>query len=150
LETFVAVRKVWPERLPLTARLSVTDWIDGGVTVEESIELIRRLKDAGLDLIDVSQGFNTPDISKVPWGPGFMIPVASRIRREAGVPTAVGWMITEAQQAEEALRDHHTDLVMLAREMLRDPYWPFHAAQKLGMDMPQQVLPVQYALRLKQ
>ena len=93
LETFAAVRKVWPERFPLTARLSVTDWIEGGVTVEESIELVRRLKAAGLDLLDVSQGFVTPDISKIPWGPGFMIPMASRIRREAGIPTAVGWMI---------------------------------------------------------
>lgn len=149
METFAAVRKVWPERLPLTARLSVTDWIDGGVTVEESIELIRRLKEAGLDLIDVSQGFNTPDISKIPWGPGFMIPVASRIRREANVPTAVGWLITEPQQAEEAVRDQHTDLVVLARQMLRDPYWPIHAAQELGVDNLQQMVPIQYARALK-
>jgi 2,4-dienoyl-CoA reductase-like NADH-dependent reductase (Old Yellow Enzyme family) len=149
VETFVAVRKVWPERLPLTVRLSVTDWIDGGVTVEESIELIRRLKDAGLDLIDVSQGFNTPDISQIPWGPGFMIPVASRIRREASVPTSVGWLITEPQQAEEAIRDQHIDLVVLARQMLRDPYWPFHAAQELGVDNIQQLLPIQYARSLK-
>jgi 2,4-dienoyl-CoA reductase-like NADH-dependent reductase (Old Yellow Enzyme family) len=149
LETFAAVRKVWPEHLPLTARLSVTDWIEGGVTVEESIELVRRLKAAGLDLIDVSQGFVTPDISKVPWGPGFMIPVASRIRREAGVPTAVGWMISDPQQAEEAVRDHHTDLVLLAREMLRDPYWPYHAALKLGSEKAQAILPVQYARAVK-
>jgi len=149
LETLAAVRKVWPERLPLTARLSVTDWVDGGVTVDESIELVRRLKDAGLDLIDVSQGFGTPDISKVPWGPGFMIPMASRIRREAGVPTAVGWMITDPQLAEEAVRDQYTDLVMLAREMLRDPYWPYHAAQKLGIEKPQKILPMQYAFWLK-
>lgn len=150
LETFAAVRKVWPERYPLTVRLSVTDWIEGGVTVEETIELVRRLKDLGLDLLDVSQDFITPDISKVPWGPGFMVPIASRIRKEARVPTAVGWLITDPQQAEEAVRDQHTDLVMLAREMLRDPYWPFHAAQKLGMDKPQQILPVQYAFWLKE
>ena len=91
LETFAAVRKVWPERFPLTVRLSVTDWIEGGVTVEDSIELVRRLKAAGLDLLDVSHGSITPDMSKVPWGPGFMIPAASRIRRESGIPTAVGW-----------------------------------------------------------
>jgi 2,4-dienoyl-CoA reductase-like NADH-dependent reductase (Old Yellow Enzyme family) len=145
LETFAAVRKVWPERLPLTARLSVTDWIEGGVTVEESIELLRRLKSAGLDLVDVSQGFITPDISQVPWGPGFMIPIASRIRREAQIPTAVGWMITDPQQAEEAVRDQHADLVMLAREMLRDPYWPYHAALKLGDEKAATILPVQYA-----
>jgi len=149
LETLAAVRKVWPERLPLTVRLSVTDWIAGGVTVEESIELVRRLKAAGLDLLDVSQGFVTPDISKVPWGPGFMIPVASRIRRETGVPTAVGWMITDPHQANEAVRDQHTDLVLLARELLRDSYWPYHAAVKLGSEKAETILPIQYARAVK-
>lgn len=145
LETLAAVRKVWPERLPLTARLSVTDWVDGGVTIEESVELVRQFKSAGLDLVDVSHGFITPDISHVPWGPGFMIPLASRLRREAELPTAVGWMITEPQQAQEAVRDGHTDLVLLAREMLRDPYWPYHAAVKLGVPQAANLLPVQYA-----
>jgi 2,4-dienoyl-CoA reductase-like NADH-dependent reductase (Old Yellow Enzyme family) len=145
LETLAAVRQVWPDRFPLTARLSVTDWIDGGVTVEESVELVCRLKSAGLDLLDVSQGFITPDISQVPWGPGFMIDVASRIRREAAVPTAVGWQITDPHQAEAAVRDQHTDLVMLARELLRDPYWPYHAAIKLGDENAAALLPVQYA-----
>ena len=149
-ETFDAVRKVWPERFPLTVRLSVTDWIEGGVTVEESVELVSRLKAAGLDLLDVSHGSITPDLSKVPWGPGFMIPAASRIRREAGIPTAVGWQITEPQQAEDAIRDQHTDLVMLAREMLRDPYWPYHAALKLGDERATSILPVQYARAVKQ
>jgi 2,4-dienoyl-CoA reductase-like NADH-dependent reductase (Old Yellow Enzyme family) len=150
LETFAAVRHVWPERLPLTVRLSVTDWIEGGVTVEESIELVRRLKAAGLDLLDVSHDFITPDNSKVPSRPGFMIPIASRIRRETGVPTAVGWLITDPQQAEAAVRDQHTDLVMLAREMLRDPYWPYHAALKLGDDKATSILPIQYARAVKQ
>jgi 2,4-dienoyl-CoA reductase-like NADH-dependent reductase (Old Yellow Enzyme family) len=149
VETFSSVRKVWPERFPLTARLSVTDWIEGGVTVEESVELVRRLKGLGLDLIDVSQGFNTPDISKIPWGPGFVIPISNRIRREVGIPTAVGWMITEPKQADDAVREGQTDLVMLARAMLRDAYWPFHAAQALGIEVPQRVLPVQYAHWLK-
>ncbi len=149
LETFTAVRRVWPERLPLTVRLSVTDWIDGGVTVDESIALVRLLKEAGLDLLDVSQGFVTPDISHVPWGPGFMIPVAGRIRREAGVPIAVGWLITDPHQAEDAVRDQHTDLVMLAREMLRDPYWPYHAALQLGDDRAASLLPIQYARAVK-
>jgi 2,4-dienoyl-CoA reductase-like NADH-dependent reductase (Old Yellow Enzyme family) len=149
LETFAAVHKVWPERFPLTIRLSVTDWIEGGVTVEESIELVRRLKAAGLDLFDVSQNFITPDISKIPWAPGFMIPITSRIRRESGVPTAVGWLITEPQQAEDAVRDQHTDLVMLAREMLRDPYWPYHAALKLGVDKAPEILPIQYTRAVK-
>ena len=149
METFAAVRKVWPERLPLAVRLSVTDWIEGGVTVDESVELVNRLKTAGLDLLDVSHGSVTPDISKVPWGPGFMIPAAGRIRREAGIPTAVGWMITEPQQAEDAVRDQHTDVVMLAREMLRDPYWPYHAALKLGDDKATSILPIQYARAVK-
>ncbi len=148
-ETFAAVRKVWPEKFPLTARLSVTDWIEGGVTVEESIELLRRLKSAGLDLVDVSQGFVTPDISQVPWGPGFLIPITSRIRREAEIPTAAGWMITEPQQAEDAVRDGHADLVMLARELLRDPYWPYHAALQLGDEKAATMLPVQYARAVK-
>ena len=99
LETLTAVRKVWPERFPLTARLSVTDWDKDGVTVEESIELARLLKGAGLDLLDVSHGFVTPDISKIPWGPGFMVPVSARIRREANIPTAVGWMISAITRA---------------------------------------------------
>ncbi|MFY9254524.1 MAG: NADH:flavin oxidoreductase/NADH oxidase [Fuerstiella sp.] len=149
LETFTAVRKAWPERLPLTARLSVTDWIEGGVTIEESIELVRRLKDAGLDLLDVSHGFVTPDISRVPWGPGFMIPITSRIRKEAGIPTAAGWMITDPQQADQAIRDQDTDLVVLAREMLRDPYWPYHAAAQLDVENSSEVLPVQYARAVK-
>jgi 2,4-dienoyl-CoA reductase-like NADH-dependent reductase (Old Yellow Enzyme family) len=149
VETFAAVRKVWAERFPLTVRLSVTDWIEGGVTVEESIELTRRLKAIGLDLLDVSHGSITPDISNVPWGPGFLIPTASRIRREAAIPTAVGWQMTEPQQAEDAIRDQHTDLVMLAREMLRDPYWPYHAALKLGDAKAAEMLPVQYARAVK-
>ena len=145
LETFNAVRAVWPERLPLTVRLSVTDWIDGGVTVDESIELIRRLKAQGLDLIDVSHGFNSPDISKIPWGPGFMIPIASRIRQESGMPTAVGWMITDPQLADDAVKNERIDMVMLAREMLRDPYWPYHAAVQLGSEKASTILPIQYA-----
>ena len=145
LETFSAVRNVWPERLPLTVRLSVTDWVEGGVTIEESIELVHRLKAAGLDLLDVSHGFVTPDISQVPWGPGFMIPMASRIRQESGIPTAVGWMITHSQQAEDALKSQQTDLILLGRAMLRDPYWPYHAAVELGVDMAPEILPIQYA-----
>ncbi|MGV3483571.1 MAG: NADH:flavin oxidoreductase/NADH oxidase [Planctomycetaceae bacterium] len=145
IETLAAVRKVWPERYPLTARLSVTDWLEGGVTVEESIELVQRLKREGLDLLDVSHGFVTPDITAVPWGPGFMVPIASRIRQETQLPVAVGWMITDPQQAEDVIDSGHADLVMLAREMLRDPYWPYRAAAKLGMPTAPDVLPVQYA-----
>jgi 2,4-dienoyl-CoA reductase-like NADH-dependent reductase (Old Yellow Enzyme family) len=149
METLTAVRKVWPERLPLTARLSVTDWIEGGVTIEESIELTKRMRDAGLDLLDVSQGFITPDISKIPWGPGFMVPLAGRIRKETELPVAVGWMITDPKQAEQAVHDGHADLVMLARELLRDPYWPYHAALELGDEKASTLLPPQYARAVK-
>lgn len=145
LETLAAVRAVWPERFPLTARLSVTDFVEGGVTVEESIELARLFKAAGLDLLDVSMGFVVPDISGIPWGPGFMIPAAGRIRREAGIPTAAGWMISEPQMAEDAVREGNADLVLLGRELLRDPYWPYHAAVALGLPDAASILPAQYA-----
>lgn len=149
METFEQVRQVWPERYPLTARLSVTDWVNGGVTVEESIELTSRLKVSGLDLLDVSHGFVTPDVSEIPWGPGFMVPIAGRIRREANIPTGVGWLITEAHQAEAVLQDQHGDLIVLAREMLRDPYWPYHAAKELGDSVAENILPIQYARAVK-
>lgn len=145
LETFQAVREVWPERFPLTARLSVTDWQPDGVTVEESIELTRKLKASGLDLLDVSQGFVTPDISKIPWGPGFLLPIAGQIRAAAEIPTAVGWMITDPHQAEASLQEGQADTILLARELLRDPYWPYRAAVKLGVEHPYDTLPVQYA-----
>jgi 2,4-dienoyl-CoA reductase-like NADH-dependent reductase (Old Yellow Enzyme family) len=144
LETFAAVRDVWPAKLPLTARLSVTDWIDGGVTLDESIELIRQLKTAGLDLIDVSHGMVTPT-SNIPFAPGMMIAPAGRIRREAEIATTTSWMITKPEQAEAALQAGHLDMVMLARELLRDPYWPYHAAKELGDKVMNDILPVQYA-----
>jgi 2,4-dienoyl-CoA reductase-like NADH-dependent reductase (Old Yellow Enzyme family) len=149
VETFEAVRNVWPERYPLTARLSVTDWVAGGITVEESIELIRRLKSLGLDLIDVSQGFVIPDISQIPWGPGFLVPIAGRIRREVEIPTAVGWMIDKPEQADAIVREGQADIVLLARAMLADPYWPYHAAIALNQDDPRHLLPDQYAFALK-
>lgn len=145
LETFKAVREVWPERLPLLVRLSVTDWMQGGVTIEESIELTRQLKNAGLDLLDVSHGFIVPAVDAVPWEPGMMLPHAQRIRQEAGIPTTTSWMITEPQQAEDAVANEQVDMVMLAREMLRDPHWPYHAAKLLGDEVANDILPVQYA-----
>jgi 2,4-dienoyl-CoA reductase-like NADH-dependent reductase (Old Yellow Enzyme family) len=144
LETFTAVREVWPARLPLTARLSVTDWVEGGVTLDESIELIRQLKAAGLDMIDVSHGMVTPN-EKVPRAPGMMIAPAGRIRREANIATTTSWFITEPKQAEDALQADHLDVVMLARELLRDPYWPYQAAKELGDKAIKGILPVQYA-----
>ena len=97
----------------------------------------------------MSHGFVTPDISRIPWGPGFLIPTTGRIRREAGIPTAAGWLISDPKQADDAVRDGHADLVVLARELLRDPYWPYRAALALGSDKAATLLPVQYARSVK-
>jgi 2,4-dienoyl-CoA reductase-like NADH-dependent reductase (Old Yellow Enzyme family) len=149
-ETLEAVRAVWPEKYPLSARLGVSDFNAESQPLEESIELVRRFKSLGLDLIDVSLGFNTPDVSGVPWGPAFMAPVAERVRRETGIPTAVGWFVTEPAQADAMVREGQVDLVMLARAELSDPNWPYHAAQALGVDQAEAVLPPQYGHWLKQ
>ncbi|HEU4409279.1 MAG TPA: DJ-1/PfpI family protein [Polyangiaceae bacterium] len=149
VETLAAVREVWPERLPLTARLGVSDFNAEGQPLEESIELVRRFKAHGLDLIDVSLGFNTPDLSGVPWGPGFMAPFAERVRREAEIATAVGWFIREPQQAQDIVANGQADLVMLAHAELDDPHWPYHAAKALDVADPHAVLPPQYAYWLK-
>lgn len=144
LETFAAVRAVWPERLVLSVRLGMTDFHPEGQPIEESIELVRRLKSIGLDVIDPSLGGNSPDVSGVPYGPAFMVPIADRIKREVGIVAAVSWQITEPQQAESIIRDGQTDLVLLARAMLDDPHWPFHAAKVLGRPDYRAVLPPQY------
>ncbi len=145
LETLQAVREVWPENLPLTARLSVTDWISGGVSLNDSITLANRMKEAGLDLLDVSHGMITPDHSNVPSDPGFMVPYAHRIRKEVSIPVSVGWLITEPKHAAQIIALEQADLIVLARELLRDPYWPYHAAKELGEDVQASILPVQYA-----
>jgi 2,4-dienoyl-CoA reductase-like NADH-dependent reductase (Old Yellow Enzyme family) len=132
LETTKAVRAVWPERLPLTVRISCTDWIEGGWDIEQSVELARRLKQEGVDLIDCSSGGAVPD-AKIPVGPGYQVPFAERIRREAGIATAAVGLITEPKQADEIVRSGKADVVLLAREYLRDPYWPAHAARALGL-----------------
>jgi 2,4-dienoyl-CoA reductase-like NADH-dependent reductase (Old Yellow Enzyme family) len=145
METLKAVRAVWPEHLPLAARLGITDFTEDSQTVEESIELIKRFKQAGLDMIDVSVGFNTPDISKMPWGPAFMAPYCERIRREAEIATACGWFIREPAQANAIVEGGQADVIMLAHAMLEDPNWPYHAARALNLTHFKQVLPVQYA-----
>ena len=149
LDTLKAVRAIWPESLPLTIRLGVSDFIQDGHSLEESIQLVKEFKQHGLDLIDVSLGFNTPDVSGVPWGPAFMAPIAQRIKVETALPTAVGWFITEPQQAEDVIASEQADLVMLARQELDDPHFPYHAARALGVIEPQNVLPPQYAHWLK-
>lgn len=130
-EVVRAVREVWPETLPLAVRLSCTDWAEGGWTIEESVELARRLKSEGVDLIDCSSG-GTVAAAKIPVGPGYQVPFAARIRREAGIATAAVGLITGAAQAEAIVRAEDADLVLLARELLRDPNWPLRAARELG------------------
>ncbi len=143
LETVQQLRRVWPDDKPLAVRLSCTDWAEGGWTIEESVELARRLKSEGVDLIDCSSGGAAPHV-RIPIGAGYQIPFAERIRREAGIPTAAVGMITAPAQADEIIRNGRADLVFLARELLRDPYWPLHAAQALGQ-REKAVPPDQYA-----
>jgi 2,4-dienoyl-CoA reductase-like NADH-dependent reductase (Old Yellow Enzyme family) len=143
IETTRAVRAVWPEQLPFTARLSCTEWTDGGWDIEQSVELSRRLKSDGLDLIDCSSGGGVPH-AKIPAGPGYQVPFAERIRREAGIATAAVGLITEARQADDIIRTGQADVVLLARELLRDPYWPAHAARALGQAVAVPP-PLQYA-----
>ncbi len=131
LETVAAVRRVWPEELPLFVRISATDWAENGWTIDDSVELARLLKPEGVDLIDCSSGGLVPSV-KIPVGPGYQVPFAERIRREAEILTGAVGMITAAAQADEIVRTGQADMVLLAREMLRDPYWPLHAAQVLG------------------
>jgi len=135
-----AVRKVWPERLPLTARISGTDWVEDGWDVAQSVELAKRLKQEGLDLIDCSSAGNVPH-ADIPVKPGYQVPIAESVRKEAGILTAAVGLITEPRQADEIIRSGKADMVLLARESLRDPNWPIRAAQELGQPLP---VPPQY------
>jgi 2,4-dienoyl-CoA reductase-like NADH-dependent reductase (Old Yellow Enzyme family) len=131
VEITQAVRRVWPERLPLFFRISATDWAEGGWTPEDSVELVRAVAPLGVDLIDCSSGGAIPRV-KIPVGPGYQVQFAARIRRETGVHTGAVGMITEARQAEGIVAAGEADLVILAREFLREPYWPMKAAAALG------------------
>jgi 2,4-dienoyl-CoA reductase-like NADH-dependent reductase (Old Yellow Enzyme family) len=133
-EVVDAVRRVWPERLPLFVRISATDWVDGGWTLDDSVSLARDLKNRGVDLIDCSTGGNVAHAT-IPVAPGYQVPGAERVRREAGIPTGAVGLITEPRQAEEILQQGRADLIVMARQLLRDPYWPLHAAQAL-VDAP--------------
>ncbi len=130
-ETIAAVREVWPAPRPLFVRVSATDWAPGGWDIDECVELARWLKRDGVDLIDCSSGGAVPH-AKVPVAPGYQVPFAARIRREAGIATAAVGLITDARQAEAIVAGGDADLVMIAREMLRDPYFPRRAAVELG------------------
>ncbi|MBZ5726154.1 MAG: NADH:flavin oxidoreductase/NADH oxidase [Acidobacteriia bacterium] len=140
-EVTVAVRAVWPPHLPLFLRISATDWVPGGWDIDEAVELARRLRGLGVDLIDCSSGGASPG-QQIPLAPGYQVPFAARIRREAGLPTGAVGLITTPEQAAEIVRSGQADLVLLAREFLRDPYFPLRAAQKRGVDVdpPRQYL----------
>jgi 2,4-dienoyl-CoA reductase-like NADH-dependent reductase (Old Yellow Enzyme family) len=131
LEVVRAVRAEWPAHLPLFVRISATDWAEGGWTVDESVQLARLFRDHGVDLVDVSSGGQVPD-AQIPLSPGFQVEFASRIRRQAAIPTAAVGLITDPAQANDIVAKGDADLVFLAREFLRDPYWPLHAAAALG------------------
>jgi 2,4-dienoyl-CoA reductase-like NADH-dependent reductase (Old Yellow Enzyme family) len=139
-EVVNAVRKVWPERYPLFVRISATDWSEGGWTIEDSVALAQVIQPLGVDLIDCSSGGNVAT-ARIPLGPGYQVPFAERIRREAGIMTGAVGMITQPAQADEIIRGGQADVVVLARQFLRDPYWPLIAARALGHDI---AWPVQY------
>jgi 2,4-dienoyl-CoA reductase-like NADH-dependent reductase (Old Yellow Enzyme family) len=141
LRVLDAVRGAWPEEKPLFVRISASDWTEGGWTADDSVALARLLKQHGVDLVDCSSGGNIAG-AHIPLSPGYQVPFAARIRREAGIATAAVGMITEPQQAAAIVAGGEADLVLLAREMLRDPYFAVHAAEAMGekAEWPEQYL----------
>jgi 2,4-dienoyl-CoA reductase-like NADH-dependent reductase (Old Yellow Enzyme family) len=140
LEVTDAVRAVWPQQLPLFMRISASDWKEGGWTEADSARLAGMVKDKGVDLMDCSSGGIVPHV-KIPNTPGYQVPFAETVRREAGILTGAVGLITEARQADDIIRSGKADIVLVAREFLRDPYWPLHAAHELGVEVK---APVQY------
>lgn len=140
-DSVAGVRRAVPERCPVFVRISATDWTEGGWDLDQSVELARRLKALGVDLIDCSSGGNL-ERATIPVGPGYQTPFAERIRREADIATAAVGMITAASQADQIVRNGQADIVLLARELLREPYWPLRAAAELrhSMEWPAQYL----------
>ena len=139
-EVIQAVRTEWPAHLPLFMRISATDWVEGGWSTGDSVAFARTARALGVDLIDCSSGGSSP-AQQIPVGPGFQVQFAERIRREAEILTGAVGLITKPDQADEIIRNGQADLVFLAREFLRDPYWAVHAAHALGAEAP---VPVQY------
>lgn len=135
LEIARAARHEWPQELPLFARISATDWAEGGWDLPASVALARALKREGVDFIDCSSGGAVPH-ARIPAGPGYQVPFSETIRRETGVATGAVGLITRPEQAEEIVASGKADAVLLARELLRRPYWPLHAAKALGVDLP--------------
>jgi 2,4-dienoyl-CoA reductase-like NADH-dependent reductase (Old Yellow Enzyme family) len=145
LEVAARLRALMPEEMPLFVRISATDWVEGGWDIDQSVQLAKWLKAHGVDLIDVSSGGTDPK-ARIPLAPGYHVPFARRIRKEAAVMTAAVGLITESKMAEEIVRGESADLVFLARELLREPYWAIHAQQDLR-EPP--AWPVQYGYVLK-
>jgi len=139
-EVAAAVRREWPADLPVLIRLSATDWMEGGWSADETVALCRELKDLGIDLADISTGGLVPT-ARIPAGPGFQSEFAARVRHEAGLPSAAVGLITSPEQADHVVRSGQADLVLIGREILRNPYWPLQAAQALGH---QAAWPAQY------
>jgi 2,4-dienoyl-CoA reductase-like NADH-dependent reductase (Old Yellow Enzyme family) len=129
-----AIKTVWPQTLPLFIRISASDWIEGGWSIEDSVKLSKLLKDLGVDLMDCSSGGVIPQV-KIPVQPGYQVPFAQKVKQEACILTAAVGLITGAEQAEKILQEQQADLIFLAREFLRDPYFPLHAAKQLGVDI---------------
>jgi 2,4-dienoyl-CoA reductase-like NADH-dependent reductase (Old Yellow Enzyme family) len=129
------VRAVLPDEVPLFVRISATDWVEGGWNIDESVALARALRGLGVDLIDASSGGLSP-VQRIPLEPGYQVPFATRIRAEAGIATGAVGLITEAHQADAIVRNGQADIVLLARELLRDPYWPLRASVELGAEGP--------------
>jgi 2,4-dienoyl-CoA reductase-like NADH-dependent reductase (Old Yellow Enzyme family) len=144
-EVVAALRDILPEELPLFVRLSATDWMEGGWDLDQSVALAEELKALGVDLVDCSSGGLVPG-AKIALGPGYQVPFAARIRTEAGLPTGAVGLITEPAQAEQILAEGAADLILLGRELLRDPRWPLRAAQALGAEVP---WPASYARAAK-
>jgi len=135
------LREAWPDSLPVFVRISATDWVEGGWSLDESIEFSRRLKEIGIDLVDCSSGGLVAD-ARIPVGPGYQTPLAAAVRKEAGIATGAVGMVTSPEQAEQILATGQADAVLLARELLRNPYWPLVAARRLGasIEWPKQYL----------
>jgi len=146
-----AVRKVWPEEKPLFYRASVIDGIEGGTTVEDTVALARELKDRGVDVIDCSSGgmAGSISLSTNKLKPGFQVPLSDAVRKGADIATMAVGAILDGPQAEAILQENKADLIAIAREMIADPNWAYHAAEALGMEMPWSVLPPQYGFYLE-
>jgi len=140
LEVIASIQEVWPKELLLFVRISATDWAEGGWTIDDSVALAKVLKEKGVDLIDCSTGGNVHG-ANIPTGPLYQVPFAERIKKESGIMVGAVGLITQASEAEVVLQNGQADLIFLARKLLRDPYFPLHAARELDVDVP---WPVQY------